>query len=41
MRKAALLVFIAALVPQVATAYVLRRSSIQEAYWGTWAPARE
>ena len=39
MRKAALLVFIAALVPQVATAYVLRRSSIPEAYWGTWAPA--
>jgi hypothetical protein len=36
MRKAALLVFIAALVPQVATAYVLRRSSIPEEYWGTW-----
>jgi hypothetical protein len=36
--KAALLVFIAAFVPQVATAYVLRSSSIPEAYWGTWAP---
>ena len=40
-RKAALLVFFAVFVPQVAAAssHVVRHSSIPEAYWGTWAPA--
>jgi len=39
MRKAALLVFIAAFAPQVAAAQFVRHNSIPEAYWGTWAPA--
>ena len=41
MRKAALLVFFAVFVPQVAAAssHIVRHSSIPEAYWGTWAPA--
>ena len=40
MRKAALLVFIAAFVPQAAAAKggVKVLNSIPEAYWGTWAP---
>jgi hypothetical protein len=40
MRKAALLVFIAACVPQAAAAKggVKVLNSIPEAYWGTWAP---
>lgn len=39
MRKAALLVFIAAFVPQIATADIVRRNSVPEPYWGTWVPA--
>jgi len=38
MTRAFLLVVIAALAPQVATAHVVRHSSIPEAYWGRWAP---
>jgi len=38
MRKATLLVFIAAFAPQVASAHVVRHSSIPEIYRGTWAP---
>jgi hypothetical protein len=37
MRKAALLVFIAAFAPQVASAHVVRHNSIPETYQGTWA----
>jgi hypothetical protein len=37
MRKAALLVFIAASAPQVASAHVVRHNSIPETYRGTWA----
>jgi len=39
MRKQALLVFIAAFVPQVTTADVVRHNSVPEAYWGSWVPA--
>jgi len=41
MRKAALLVFIAAFMPVVvaASSHIVRHSSIPETYWGTWAPA--
>jgi len=38
MRKAALLVFIAASAPQVASAHVVRHNSVPETYQGTWAP---
>jgi len=41
MRKAALLVFIAAFVPQAAAAAkggIKVLNSIPDAYWGTWAP---
>jgi hypothetical protein len=38
MPRAFLLVVIAALAPQVATAHVVRHSSIPEAYRGAWAP---
>src|SRR5262249_5017256 len=39
MRKAAfLVVFIAASVPQAASAHVVRHGSIPETYQGTWAP---
>jgi hypothetical protein len=39
MRKAALLVFIAAVLPQFATADIVRRNSVPKAYWGTWVHA--
>ena len=39
MRLTRLLAMITFLMPQVATAQLVRHNSIPEAYWGTWAPA--
>jgi hypothetical protein len=39
MRLLVLLAVITFLMPQVATAQLVRHNSIPEAYWGTWAPA--
>lgn len=38
MRKTALLALIAALVPHIAAAHVVRHNSIPESYVGSWAP---
>jgi hypothetical protein len=39
MRLPVSLAVITFLIPQVATAQLVRHNSIPEAYWGTWAPA--
>jgi hypothetical protein len=39
MRWMTFLASIAALLPQVASAHVVRHSSIPQAYWGTWTTA--
>jgi len=38
MRGICLLALFAPLVPQAATAHVVRHNSVPEAYWGTWIP---
>jgi hypothetical protein len=38
MRNVFVLTLIAAVVPQVAIAHVVRHNSVPEVYWGTWAP---
>ena len=38
MRKAVLLVFVAAFAPQAVSAHVVRHNSVPETYHGTWAP---
>lgn len=38
MCKTALVALVAALVPQITAAHVVRHNSIPEVYWGTWAP---
>ena len=38
MRKMLIPALIAAVVPQAATAHVVRHGSVPETYWGTWAP---
>jgi hypothetical protein len=40
-RKTAFLAFIAALVPQIAAAHVVRHNSIPQSYLGSWAPDSE
>ena len=41
MRTAFALMAAVAIAPQVASAHVVRHSSIPEIYWGTWAPGRD
>lgn len=36
MRSIALMALVAALTPSIASAHVVRHSSIPQAYWGTW-----
>jgi hypothetical protein len=38
MHKTALAALVAALVPQITAAHVVRHKSIPEGYWGKWAP---